>query len=56
MVEFSRSQPPSSRGPGRGPLKAKTGVRISLGALLDSRNDSGCLYLSDEQAIPDPLG
>ena len=24
--------PPSSRGPGRGPLKAKTGVRIPLGA------------------------
>jgi len=27
-----------------------------LGALLDSRNDSGCLYLSDEKALPDPLG
>ena len=24
--------PPSSRGPGRSPFKAKTGVRISLGA------------------------
>jgi hypothetical protein len=24
--------PPSSRGPGRGPLKAQTGVRIPLGA------------------------
>jgi hypothetical protein len=36
MVEFVSLQPPSSRGPGRGPLKAKTGVRIPLGA-LDSR-------------------
>ena len=27
-------QPPSSSGPGRGPLKAKTGIRIPLGALL----------------------
>ena len=26
------SMPPSSRGPGRSPFKAKTGVRISLGA------------------------
>ena len=25
--------PPSSRGPGRSPFKAKTGVRISMGAL-----------------------
>ncbi len=46
MVEFRRlterpagigeavatATPPSSRGPGRGPLKAKTGVRIPLGA------------------------
>ena len=24
--------PPSSSGPGRGPLKAKTGVRVPLGA------------------------
>ena len=24
--------PPSSSGPGRGPLKAQTGVRVSLGA------------------------
>jgi hypothetical protein len=26
-------RPPSSSGPGRGPLKAKTGVRVPLGAL-----------------------
>ena len=32
MVEFQRFPPPSSRGPGRGPLKAKTGVRVPLGA------------------------
>jgi hypothetical protein len=32
MVEFIRFAPPSSRGPGRGPLKAKTGVRVPLGA------------------------
>ena len=28
----SAHKPPSSRGPGRGPLKAQTGVRIPLGA------------------------
>ncbi len=28
-----RHLPPSSRGPGRGPFKAKTGVRIPVGAL-----------------------
>jgi hypothetical protein len=32
MVESLRFRPPSSRGPGRGPLKAKTGVRVPLGA------------------------
>jgi hypothetical protein len=32
MVEFQRFQPPSSRGLGRSPLKAKTGVRVPLGA------------------------
>ena len=36
----SRRSPPSSRGPGRSPFKAKTRVRISLGAqeelLIDS--------------------
>jgi hypothetical protein len=32
MVEFQRFTPPSSSGPGRGPLKAKTRVRTSLGA------------------------
>jgi hypothetical protein len=32
MVEFTRLTPPSSSGPGRGPLKAKTGVRVPLGA------------------------
>ena len=29
---FERQTPPSSSGPGRGPLKAKTGVRVPLGA------------------------
>ncbi len=28
----SRRSPPSSRGPGRSPFKAKTGVRIPVGA------------------------
>ena len=32
MVEFQRFAPPSSSGLGRGPLKAKTRVRTSLGA------------------------
>ena len=32
MIKFLHS-PPSSSGPGRGPLKAKTGIRIPLGAL-----------------------
>ena len=32
MVELLRFMPPSSSGPGRGPLKAKTGVRVPLGA------------------------
>ena len=31
--------PPSSSGPGRGPLKAKTGVRVPLGA-QDSKSRS----------------
>ena len=31
MIEFC-PLPPSSRGPGRSPFKAKTGVRISVGA------------------------
>ena len=31
MVEYGPT-PPSSRGPGRGPFKAKTGVRIPMGA------------------------
>ena len=30
--ERSASLPPSSSGPGRGPLKAKTGVRVPVGA------------------------
>src|SRR3989304_3869150 len=32
MIEASRLTPPSSSGPGRGPLKAKTRIRIPLGA------------------------
>jgi hypothetical protein len=32
VVESLRLTPPSSRGLGRGPLKAKTGVRVPLGA------------------------
>ena len=34
MVEFQRFPPPSSSGPGRSPLKAKTGVRFPLGAQI----------------------
>jgi hypothetical protein len=33
LVQYCRTAPPSSSGPGRGPFKAKTGVRISVGAL-----------------------
>jgi hypothetical protein len=33
MVKFRRSPPPLSSGLGRGPLKAETRVRTSLGAL-----------------------
>ncbi len=33
MVKFRRSPPPLSSGLGRGPLKAETRVRFSLGAL-----------------------
>jgi hypothetical protein len=33
MVKSHPLKPPSSRGPGRSPFKAKTGVRISVGAL-----------------------
>jgi hypothetical protein len=32
MVEYRSLTPPSSRGPGRSPFKAKTGVRISVEA------------------------
>jgi hypothetical protein len=32
MLHFTLFSPPSSRGLGRGPFKAKTGVRIPLGA------------------------
>jgi hypothetical protein len=37
MIEFAplSKEPPSSRGPGRIPFKDKTGVRISVGALLE---------------------
>ncbi len=31
------SKPPSSSGPGRGPLKAKTGVRVSVGASISRK-------------------
>ncbi len=41
MVELLRLMPPSSSGPGRGPLKAKTGVRVPLGALYENRQFSG---------------
>src|SRR5579859_818768 len=37
MVECRDIWPPSSSGPGRGPLKAKTGVRIPAGALAQAR-------------------
>ena len=37
MIEFSRLTPPSSSGPGRGPLKAKTRIRIPLGAQQGSK-------------------
>jgi hypothetical protein len=43
MVEFSRSQPPSSRGPGRGPLKAKTGVRVPVGAQVHKNRSAEVL-------------
>ena len=31
------TKPPSSSGPGRGPLKAKTGVRVSVGASVSQK-------------------
>ena len=36
--------PPSSRGPGRGPLKAQTGVRIPMGAQRKSHRDDGSFH------------
>jgi hypothetical protein len=44
MVEFGSLMPPSSRGLGRSPFKAKTGVRIPVEALAESRRKSGFLY------------
>ena len=39
MVEFRRFPPPSSRGLGRSPLKAETGVRVPVGAqILENRS------------------
>ena len=51
MVEFHslKCTPPSSRGPGRSPFKAKTGVRIPVGAqkrLLGSKGRSCFKYLN----------
>jgi hypothetical protein len=51
----ARSTPPSSSGPGRGPLKAKTGVRIPMGAQENSRSDRGCFALRIRQFAPNCL-
>ena len=43
---------PSSRGPGRGPLKAKTGVRISLGALKETDPFGAVSFYAISTEIP----
>jgi hypothetical protein len=45
MVKFRRSPPPLSSGPGRGPLKAETRVRTSLGAPTAPAISGGFLLL-----------
>ena len=42
--------PPSSRGPGRGPLKAKTGVRFPLGASKEIQVEHGGVW--EGKALP----
>jgi hypothetical protein len=56
MVEFPAQKifkenflPPSSSGPGRGPLKAKTGVRFPLGA--PTKTHSGLCTVEVEQFL-----
>jgi hypothetical protein len=53
------SGPPLSSGPGRGPLKAKTGVRIPVGAQKSNRLIRGCfryqLCYNDSMALKDDL-
>ena len=39
MLKSKRFRPPSSSGPGRGPLKAKTRIRIPLGALYRTHSE-----------------
>jgi hypothetical protein len=39
--------PPSSSGPGRGPLKAKTGVRVPLGAQKSDKTSQKTLDVED---------
>ncbi len=38
-VKIILALPPSSSGPGHSPLKAKTGVRVPVGAQLEPLND-----------------
>jgi hypothetical protein len=52
MIKSARlTKPPSSSGPGRSPFKAKTGVRISVGAQVKPLNiiEWFCLYHASEQ-------
>ena len=49
MVQSRRNQvplPPSSRGPGRSPFKAKTRVRISVGAQMTVNTVNNGVFLS----------
>ena len=58
MIESSRLTPPSSSGPGRGPLKAKTRIRIPLGAqkYLSLSSHRGIIKAKTRIRIPPPNG
>ena len=44
MIESGDFWPPSSSGPGRGPLKAKTRIRIPLGAPKAIQREPDCFF------------
>jgi hypothetical protein len=47
--KISTLLPPSSRGPGRGPFKAKTGVRIPVGALQRRAREGTSFFFVDRR-------